>query len=520
MKELTSKQGGRYLFFEDLSDIQHSALSSAEALYFGKGDCVISGCELRGTTLSAGYVFLDGKIREVPETKNVTAPVYIVPRNTTEQGMYLDSAALQDTAVDYGVSVTNNPGSGSYLLVSGSSMSPRFMDLLLDGASSSGSLSIGSMSIKYSLEIGSQAIFVSDSKLVFSGGIHAGPSSFVDIESDYISSRYIMITEGDDELGINISGISVNGNIAIGFEDSALHAYGSVIADSIQLDNTTIGKTGITYIDHEMLSWNGGDIRTEMPVHVAGVGRSTAITVQRETSRGASPTYQNIISESGVICYAPSTGEYPNNRAGLDMTNGNANLLIHGHSYKLAVSASGFLYDANNPDFVDPIAGEGGSGGSGGTDSMSVAQLNDVEFINFKKSSGGSTYTGQLGLNGSGMLSYDGNLQLGGSMMMTNSSTISGAGSIQVGKVYTGTINILDNDQYVQAKAGTTTIISYNNIRFSITQGSTSSSRIVKIVADKVTQTFVGGILVSVVTNTGQVLTGLTTPHPVEIVTQ
>ena len=113
MKELTSNTGGRYLFFDDIQDLQNSALASAAALYFGKDNCVISGCKVSGNSISAGFVWLDGKIREVPATSNLNFPVYIKANNTTEQGMYQDSVTEQDTAINYGIQFSRKAISGS-----------------------------------------------------------------------------------------------------------------------------------------------------------------------------------------------------------------------------------------------------------------------------------------------------------------------------------------------------------------------------------------------------------------------
>ena len=144
MKELTSNTGGRYLFFDDIQDLQNSALASAAALYFGKDNCVISGCKVSGNSISAGFVWLDGKIREVPATGNLNFPVYIKANNTTEQGMYQDSVTEQDTAINYGIQFTTVQPE-SYIRVTSSGAEPTIEKLMFNGLNLDGNMAVGEL---------------------------------------------------------------------------------------------------------------------------------------------------------------------------------------------------------------------------------------------------------------------------------------------------------------------------------------------------------------------------------------
>lgn len=69
MKEYQSKAGGRYIFNEDIENLQELAVSMASLFEDCGQDFVISGCEVTKSSntvsISSGMVWLDGKIRRV-----------------------------------------------------------------------------------------------------------------------------------------------------------------------------------------------------------------------------------------------------------------------------------------------------------------------------------------------------------------------------------------------------------------------------------------------------------------------
>ena len=59
MKEFSAQTGGRYTYADDLENLQDLALAFAQIF----DDCdnfIVSGCEITGNAISAGYVFLNG----------------------------------------------------------------------------------------------------------------------------------------------------------------------------------------------------------------------------------------------------------------------------------------------------------------------------------------------------------------------------------------------------------------------------------------------------------------------------
>lgn len=88
MKEFSAQTGGRYTYADDLENLQELALAFAEIF----DDCdnfIVSGCEVSGTSISAGFVFLNGKLRKFSGATGITSwPQYIYELNTTETVPY------------------------------------------------------------------------------------------------------------------------------------------------------------------------------------------------------------------------------------------------------------------------------------------------------------------------------------------------------------------------------------------------------------------------------------------------
>ena len=178
--------------------------------------------------------------------------------------------------------------------------------------------------------------------------------------------------------------------------------------------------------------------------------------------------------------------------------------------YRVGVSAKGFIYDMNNPEFVDPIA----SRETGDT----IQTLNNVQIINWKRIIDNTTYTGILELTASG-LKYNGSFKVDGDLTVVQAATI---GTVMtVPTVHAESVMIKNNGAYVGGKAGVTTVYNYTNLRFDVAQGSTASSSIISLVARRHTLTYVGGVLTAAVQDqTDTVLSRITTPHPVQLVNQ
>lgn len=540
MKELTSNTGGRYLFFDDIQDLQNSALASAAALYFGRDNCVISGCRVSGNSISAGFVWLDGKIREVPATGNLTFPVYIRANNTTEQGMYLDSVTEQDTAINYGIQFTTVQPE-SYIRVTSSGAEPTIEKLMFNGLNLDGNMALDELTANKlifrsrttSSNLGE--LYYDDDGFHASTGITTGTGTFSGaVTAGSLSTNEITVRNSSSQ----------NNRIVITHESIVYHSPGDEdpvtlrfnsyyvelsksisVVDRVSMtssDNTSHNASvhvhGVTYsrFNKILLRWGEPEnddcvLRTEAPVCIAGInGDSPVLNIQRQEARAYDPTYKITITENTIMCYSPATQDYQNNRSGFDLTDGEARLYIHGHMYKIGVSAKGFLYDMNNNEFIDPIASrEGGD---------TIQTLNNVQIINWKRIIDNTNYTGVLELTSTG-LKYNGSLRIDGNLTVAQAATIGTV--ITVPTVHAESVMIKNNGAYVGGKAGVTTIYNYTNLRFDVAQGSTASSSIISLVARRHTLTYVGGILTAAVQDqTDTVLSRITTPHPVQLVNQ
>ena len=129
MKEFTSQVGGRYTYIDDILNLQELSLAIT-SLFAGCDNFIISGCQVTGSTLSEGYVFINGKIRYCAKTAGIsTWPVYIFEHNTVEKVSYADSGDkigrnVYGCTVGSSVPTSADPLTGSV---------PQFIQVTSDG---------------------------------------------------------------------------------------------------------------------------------------------------------------------------------------------------------------------------------------------------------------------------------------------------------------------------------------------------------------------------------------------------
>lgn len=88
MKEFSAQTGGRYTYADDLENLQELALAFAQ-LFDDCDNFIVSGCEVASGAISAGYVFLNGKMRYFSGATGITSwPQYIYELNSTESVPY------------------------------------------------------------------------------------------------------------------------------------------------------------------------------------------------------------------------------------------------------------------------------------------------------------------------------------------------------------------------------------------------------------------------------------------------
>lgn len=89
MKEFTSQTGGRFTYVDDFLNLQELALAFGE-IFTECDNFIVSGCEVSGNSISAGLVYLNGKLRVVEETPSITGgwPQYIYEVNENKNVPY------------------------------------------------------------------------------------------------------------------------------------------------------------------------------------------------------------------------------------------------------------------------------------------------------------------------------------------------------------------------------------------------------------------------------------------------
>lgn len=87
MKEYVAETGGRYTYSDDVLNLQELALSLSSLF----GECsnfIINGCEADGGEITAGYVWLNGKVRRFEGCRDAVMPYYIYEVNRHETVTY------------------------------------------------------------------------------------------------------------------------------------------------------------------------------------------------------------------------------------------------------------------------------------------------------------------------------------------------------------------------------------------------------------------------------------------------
>lgn len=102
MKEFSSQKGGRYVYVDDVLNLQDLALAFSHIF----DDCdnfIISGCEVSDNAIGEGYVYLNGKIRKFNGVNNISSwPQYLYENNTVEN-VYYQSGTTQAGRTIYSV---------------------------------------------------------------------------------------------------------------------------------------------------------------------------------------------------------------------------------------------------------------------------------------------------------------------------------------------------------------------------------------------------------------------------------
>lgn len=118
MKRQVDKTGGKLWFNENLIDgFQDQLYKAIESHYKPYGSCIISGCEVSGSNIAEGIVYLDGKIMPFAGASGVTFPKYLKSRMTPVTAAY-DDGHSDTTEEIYEAILSSTIPSGEYITIS------------------------------------------------------------------------------------------------------------------------------------------------------------------------------------------------------------------------------------------------------------------------------------------------------------------------------------------------------------------------------------------------------------------
>lgn len=105
MIEFNAQTGGRYTYVDDIVNLQELALAFS-SIFAACDNFIVSGCEVKGSSISAGYVYLNGKLRYFSGATGISKwPQYIYESNKAESVAYASGSDKVGRNV-YGCSIS------------------------------------------------------------------------------------------------------------------------------------------------------------------------------------------------------------------------------------------------------------------------------------------------------------------------------------------------------------------------------------------------------------------------------
>ncbi len=217
MKEFVVETGGRYTYADDILNLQELALSMT-AIFTDCANFIISGCEVSGSEIAPGYVWINKRVRYFSGCRNATWPYYIYEQNSNEtvtyanevnkRGRSLYLSAGGNTVPDVADPIT---GHLPQFIEMTSGYSPRFIDKFFGRYAVLADSPFAKQTIKKDLILTGN--FSADKNVESKTAV-----SVVNTENGY-SLRNIVKANGDAAVGAYLNGVLVN-EIVIGTDGS------------------------------------------------------------------------------------------------------------------------------------------------------------------------------------------------------------------------------------------------------------------------------------------------------------
>lgn len=154
MKEFNAQTGGRYTYVDDIVNLQELALAFA-SVFDECDNFIISGCEVSGTTISSGYVYINGKIRHFSGASGIVEwPQYLYESNRTETVAYASGDSKVGRNI-YGCAIASEvPGTQDNL----TGETPAFIKITSEGGMRMNDAFFGKYALLLQSAIGTQTV--------------------------------------------------------------------------------------------------------------------------------------------------------------------------------------------------------------------------------------------------------------------------------------------------------------------------------------------------------------------------
>ena len=317
MKEFSAQTGGRYTYVDDIVNLQELALAFS-SIFAACDNFIVSGCEVNGTSISAGYVYINGKLRYFSGATGISKwPQYIYESNKAESVAYASGSDKVGRNV-YGCSISSSTPSTADSLtgsvpqyiqvqqVGGRTLNDAFFGkyaLLLN--SSVGSQTIGdavtfakTVKVQGALNMNDTASIVKGEAVckmfyesnVFHVQSRIGTGTIYDFTFDQ-DRGYVFSIGGIDIMSISQSGISLAKPLTIGKS-----VIGSVTLDADYIYNSgTSADNGTLYLNYK--GYNGGNSYYRNTI----IGNGKGVTILSINGKDATASLAGtLIAESAL----------------------------------------------------------------------------------------------------------------------------------------------------------------------------------------------------------------------------
>lgn len=326
MKEYVAEPGGRYTYSDDVLNLQELALSLS-ALFEGCPDFIVSGCEVNGAAITAGYVWLNGKVRRFEGCKDAVFPYYIYETNRHESVTYANDI--------------NKRGRTCYLCTGGKTVPdvtdavtgklPAAIEITTDYAPRLIDKFIGRYGVLLDTPFSRQTV---KKDLLFTGNItgqkEIGSKTALSVSGENGQVlKHIVRADGNASVGVYVSGLLVNeivlcadGSIRFMKQDKELARMGAegVVTDVFSGSIAYVGSIALKN-DH---LYNRQDATDEGAVKINYYGFEDGNTKYRDFAvydgkQGKTPLFQ--VNGKNGMSRVNGLFSVRNNGSGIDLTN-------------------------------------------------------------------------------------------------------------------------------------------------------------------------------------------------------